>query len=49
MLSLLIVNRGVETIQKYSHTCNTDGGKKVVSDVKNTVKMRTNERDEDAI
>jgi nitrogen regulatory protein P-II 1 len=43
-----IVERRVDTIQKYSHTCNTGDRKIFVSDVENTVYMKTNARAEDA-
>ena len=39
----------LNTIQKYSHTGNTGDGKIFVLDVENVVKIRTNERGEDAI
>ena len=43
-----MVERRVDTIQKYSHTCNTGDGKIFVSDVENTVTLKTNEWAEDA-
>jgi nitrogen regulatory protein P-II 1 len=43
------VNRVVDTIQKYSHTGNTGDGKIFVLDVEDTIKIRTNERGEQAI
>lgn len=39
----------IDTIQKFSHTGNTGDGKIFVFDVKNTIKIRTNERGENAI
>lgn len=39
----------VDVIQKYSHTGSTGDGKIFVSDVEEVVKIRTNERGEEAI
>jgi len=39
----------VDTIQKIAHTGNTGDGKIFVMDVDNTIKIRTNERGEQAI
>jgi nitrogen regulatory protein PII len=44
VLAVRIVDGVVDTIQKYYHTYNTGDGKRVVSDVENTAKMRTNGR-----
>lgn len=44
-----LVDLVVNTIQKYSHTGNTGDGKIFVSEVSNVVKIRTNERGEEAI
>jgi len=44
-----IVDEVVNAIQKYSHTGNTGDGKIFVVDVRNVVKIRTNERGENAI
>jgi len=39
----------VDTIQKIAHTGNTGDGKIFIMDVDNTIKIRTNERGEEAI
>jgi nitrogen regulatory protein P-II 1 len=44
-----IVDQVVDTIQQIAHTGNPGDGKIFVYDVKNTIKIRTNERGEKAI
>jgi nitrogen regulatory protein P-II 1 len=44
-----MVDRIVETIQKYAHTGNMGDGKIFVSDVERAVRIRTGEKDEEAI
>jgi len=44
-----MVDRIVETIQKYAHTGNMGDGKIFVSSVERAVRIRTGERDEEAI
>lgn len=44
-----LVDEVVDTIQRISHTGNTGDGKIFVIDVKNTIKIRTNERGVGAI
>lgn len=44
-----LVDEVVDTIQRIAHTGNTGDGKIFVIEVKNTVKIRTNERGESAI
>ncbi len=44
-----MVDKVVDTIQKTAHTGNTGDGKIFIVDVNNTIKIRTNERGEQAI
>jgi len=44
-----MVNRIVKTIENYAHTGNQGDGKIFVSDIEKAVRIRTGERDEDAI
>jgi nitrogen regulatory protein P-II 1 len=44
-----LVDEVIDTIQKFSHTGNSGDGKIFIIDVKNTIKIRTNERGEKAI
>lgn len=44
-----IVDQVVDTIQQIAHTGNLGDGKIFVYDVKNTIKIRTNERGEDVL
>ncbi len=44
-----LVDEVVDTIQKIAHTGNPGDGKIFVMDVRNTIKIRTNERGEQAI
>ena len=44
-----MVDRIVETIQKYAHTGNMGDGKIFVSNVERAVRIRTGEKDEEAI
>jgi nitrogen regulatory protein P-II 1 len=44
-----LVDDVVDTIQKIAHTGNTGDGKIFVTDVNNTIKIRTNERGNSAI
>jgi len=43
------VDRIVETIQKYAHTGNMGDGKIFVSDVERAVRIRTGEKDDEAL
>jgi len=44
-----IIDEVVDTIQKIAHTGNPGDGKIFITDVDNTIKIRTNERGEEAI
>jgi len=44
-----MVNRIVKTIENYAHTGNQVDAKIFVSDIEKAVRIRTGERDEDAI
>ena len=44
-----MVDRIVETIQKYAHTGNMGDGKIFVSDVERAVRIRTGEKDDEAL